>query len=242
LYDYLRPRIIHENRIEVLSELCNIFQLHIIRDLEGAGNCHFSHRHMLGHISDSSTVDMNKGRNLAFSYLVRNILQDTQGRLVFRAESYIHNDIEKYVPNTSDLDYPNILQSKLTRYDVGYAGHTLGNVKSELTLTTLKGTRKSSIMLSPPVANDKPTFSQADTPAIFDVAEDSDGSVAEAPTDNDTTSSPTPSSIASPPNAFTDNNVAWFPTLQRTLWILSKLYRCVRVSSVCFVTSILICY
>ncbi|CAO3664413.1 unnamed protein product [Umbelopsis vinacea] len=169
LYDYLRPRIIHENRIEVLSELCNIFQLHIIRDLEGA--------------------DVNKGRNLAFSYLVRNILQDTQGRLVFRAESYIHNDIEKYVPNTSDLDYPTILQT-----------------------------------------NDKPTFSHADTPATFDVAEDSDGSVTEAPTDNDTTSSPTPSSIASPPNAFTDNNVAWFPTLQRTLWILSKLYRCVRTT------------
>lgn len=122
----------------MLSELCNIFQLHIIRDLEGAGNCHFSHRHILGHISNSSTVDVNKGRNLAFSYLVRNILQDTQGRLVFRAESYIHNDIEKYVPNTSDLDYPNILQSKLTRYDVGYAGHTPGNVESGLTLTNLE--------------------------------------------------------------------------------------------------------
>jgi len=181
LYDYLRPKIIHENRIEVLSELCNIFQLHIIRDLEGA--------------------DVNRGRNLAFSYLVRNILQDTQGRLVFRAESYIHNDIEKYIPTTADLDYPNVLQS----------------------------TRKSSIVLSPPVADNKATFSSTNTPATLDVAEDSEGSEAEVTADNEVSTSPTTSS-PSPPNAFTDNNVSWFPTLQRTLWILSKLYRCVRTT------------
>ncbi|KAH8549971.1 Sec34-like family-domain-containing protein [Umbelopsis sp. PMI_123] len=182
LYDYLRPRIIKENRIEVLSDLCNIFQLQIIRDLEGA--------------------DVNNERSLAFSYLVRNILQDAQGRLVFRAESYIHSDIEKYIPTTADLDYPNILQSK----------------------------RRSSIVLSPPAADATPTFSQFNTPATLDVSEDSDGSGADAEAETEKHTSPTASTISSPPNAFTDNNVAWFPTLQRTLWILSKLYRCVRTT------------
>ncbi|KAJ2965021.1 hypothetical protein NQZ79_g51 [Umbelopsis isabellina] len=181
LYDYLRPRIIHENRIEILSELCNIFQLHIIRDLEGA--------------------DVNKGHTLAFSYLVRNILQDTQSRLVFRAESYIHNDIERYNPTAADLDYPNVLQIE----------------------------RKSSIILSPPAADTKQAGARLNDPATLDVAEDSDGSVHEAADNNVASSSPT-STLASPPSKFTDNNASWFPPLQRTLWILSKLYRCVRTS------------
>jgi hypothetical protein len=96
-----------------------------------------------------------------------------------------------------------------------------------------KGNRRSSIVLSPIASDTKPTFSQFNTPATLDVSEDSDGSVAEVSADVEEHTSPTASTMSSPPNAFTNNNVAWFPTLQRTLWILSKLYRCVRVSAVC---------
>ncbi|CAG8782065.1 9873_t:CDS:2, partial [Racocetra fulgida] len=34
MYDYLRPRIIHETNIEVLSELCTILQVHLNQDPE----------------------------------------------------------------------------------------------------------------------------------------------------------------------------------------------------------------
>lgn len=160
---------------------------------------------MLSHIySSSPALDVDKGHTLAFSYLVRNILQDTQSRLVFRAESYIHNDIERYIPTTADLDYPNVLQVE----------------------------RKSSIILSPPAADTKQVGTRHNDPATLDVAEDSDGSVHEATDDTVASNSP-PSALASPPSNFTDNNTSWFPPLQRTLWILSKLYRCVRVSWSC---------
>jgi hypothetical protein len=32
LYDYLRPRIIHENDITTLSELCNVFLMYVMQD------------------------------------------------------------------------------------------------------------------------------------------------------------------------------------------------------------------
>jgi hypothetical protein len=37
MYDYLRPRIIHETNIETLSELCAILQVHLNQDSERNG-------------------------------------------------------------------------------------------------------------------------------------------------------------------------------------------------------------
>lgn len=37
MYDYLRPRIIHETNIETLSELCAILQVHLNQDSEKNG-------------------------------------------------------------------------------------------------------------------------------------------------------------------------------------------------------------
>ena len=37
MYDYLRPRIIHETNIETLSELCAILQVHLNQDSKKNG-------------------------------------------------------------------------------------------------------------------------------------------------------------------------------------------------------------
>lgn len=37
LYDYLRPRIIHENDIATLSELCNVFLMYVMQDENDLG-------------------------------------------------------------------------------------------------------------------------------------------------------------------------------------------------------------
>lgn len=37
LYDYLRPRIIHENDIITLSELCNVFLMYVMQDENDLG-------------------------------------------------------------------------------------------------------------------------------------------------------------------------------------------------------------
>ncbi|RIB08130.1 Sec34-like family-domain-containing protein [Gigaspora rosea] len=83
MYDYLRPRIIHETNIEVLSELCTILQVHINQDPE--------------------TIEEKEGQGLQFSHLIRNVLQDAQQRLVFRVQTYIRSEIQNFIPNPSDL-------------------------------------------------------------------------------------------------------------------------------------------
>ena len=49
-------------------------------------------------------------QGLQFSHLIRNVLQDTQQRLVFRVQPFIRNEIQNFVPQPSDLDYPNKLK------------------------------------------------------------------------------------------------------------------------------------
>ncbi|CAG8471282.1 5572_t:CDS:10 [Ambispora leptoticha] len=112
LYDELRPLIIHEAHIDTLSELCKILQDHAIHDKQLA----------------------EKGKSgLRFSFLIRNVLQDAQQRLVFRAQTYIESNIKKFVPQPNDLDYPN----KLKASSEIVVGEETSNIESEQhTLTT----------------------------------------------------------------------------------------------------------
>ncbi|KAI9483815.1 MAG: Sec34-like family-domain-containing protein [Benjaminiella poitrasii] len=70
LYDYLRPRIIHENDVSTLSELCNVFQMYVMQD---------ENDHAVGVTED--------GDEVKFGHLIQNLLEDTQGRLIFRAQT-----------------------------------------------------------------------------------------------------------------------------------------------------------
>ncbi|CAG8532098.1 6020_t:CDS:10 [Funneliformis mosseae] len=154
MYDYLRPRIIHETNIETLSELCTILQMHSNQDNVKSGE--------------------SEGQRLQFSHLIRNVLQDTQQRLVFRVQTFIRSEIQNFVPQPSDLDYPNKLKDN----------HS--------------------------------TESPSSSPAILAVQQDNG--------DNESMRS-----FVLSTNVIDTGDMyrGWFPTLQRTLWTLSKLYLCV---------------
>lgn len=107
-------------------------------------------------------------------------MEDAQGRLVFRSQMFIHNDIQNYQPKPQDFE--------ITRSKEKVEGEER---------------QKSSVVLD------------ATASATLKIEED--------------TSSDTQSIQSSRSNLLSDTNHGWFPTLQKTLWILSKLYRCVQV-------------
>ncbi|KAI4633402.1 hypothetical protein J4E80_000768 [Alternaria sp. BMP 0032] len=86
LYDYLRPRTIHETQILKLCELCTLIQTRYTEEEE-----------------EESPVEANK---LDFSVIVHPALQDAQNRLVFLSLAILRDDIERYKPKPEDLDYP----------------------------------------------------------------------------------------------------------------------------------------
>jgi len=87
LYDHLRPRIIHENQLLKLCELCTLIQTRYMRDPD----------------EETEEVETNQ---LEFSTLIQSALEDAQTRLVFLAQAIIRDDIERYKPKADVLDYP----------------------------------------------------------------------------------------------------------------------------------------
>ncbi|KAL8971353.1 MAG: hypothetical protein Q9183_001094, partial [Haloplaca sp. 2 TL-2023] len=86
LYDHLRPRIIHENEMLKLCELCTLLQTRYMHDQE-----------------DDEPLDANE---LDFSVLIQPALEDAQTRLVFRTQAILRDEIERYKPKPDVLDYP----------------------------------------------------------------------------------------------------------------------------------------
>lgn len=87
LYDHLRPRIIHENQLIKLCELCTLLQTRYMHDQD----------------EDSEPTEPN---HLDFSVLIQSALEDAQTRLVFRTQAILRDEIENYRPKPEDLDYP----------------------------------------------------------------------------------------------------------------------------------------
>ncbi|KAL8883437.1 MAG: hypothetical protein Q9215_008231 [Flavoplaca cf. flavocitrina] len=86
LYDELRPRIIHENEILKLCELCTLLQTRYMHDQD-----------------DEEPLAANE---LDFSVLIQPALEDAQTRLVFRTQAILRDEIERYKPKPDVLDYP----------------------------------------------------------------------------------------------------------------------------------------
>ncbi|KAL8710472.1 MAG: hypothetical protein Q9220_004904 [cf. Caloplaca sp. 1 TL-2023] len=86
LYDYLRPRIIHENAILKLCELCTLLQTRYMHDQD-----------------DDEPISANE---FDFSVLIQPALEDAQTRLVFRTQAILREEIERYKPKPDVLDYP----------------------------------------------------------------------------------------------------------------------------------------
>ncbi|KAI7868135.1 Sec34-like family-domain-containing protein [Spinellus fusiger] len=174
LYDHLRPRIIHENQINTLSELCSLFQVYIMQD-------------------EYRLNDRDHGHHFMFGNLIRNILEDAQARLVFRAQMFIHNDIQSYVSKTEDFE-----------------------------LSSVGDPTKTSIVLESSASEYAAVQTIVDTPATLAIEEDCSDAHSKEPS-------------TEPSKLFTESShlaatlvKEWYPALQKTLWILSKLYRCVQ--------------
>ncbi|KAL9106942.1 MAG: hypothetical protein Q9227_008065 [Pyrenula ochraceoflavens] len=87
LYDYIRPKIIHETNINKLCQLCTMLQTRYMHDPE----------------DETDVADPNQ---LDFAMLVAPALEDTQTRLVFRTQNLLRNEIELFKPRPEDLEYP----------------------------------------------------------------------------------------------------------------------------------------
>jgi conserved oligomeric Golgi complex subunit 3 len=88
MYDYLRPRIIHENKLSKLCSLVTLLQTRYLHDEEEEG-----------------PVDLNQ---LDFTSLIQPALEDAQTRLVFRAQAILREEVELFKPKPEDLDYPRL--------------------------------------------------------------------------------------------------------------------------------------
>jgi len=96
LYDSLRPRILHEPRLDALCELCAV--LHALMALDTASPA-----------ADADDDDEGTCGDLRFAVLLQAILQDAQTRLVFRAQAVVQSDVLHFAPSPADLEYPAII-------------------------------------------------------------------------------------------------------------------------------------
>lgn len=87
LYDHLRPRIIHENQLLKLCELCMLLWTRYLRE-------------------EDEDIEPDEINGLDFSILIQPALEDAQTRLVFLAQGIVRDDIERYKPTADALDYP----------------------------------------------------------------------------------------------------------------------------------------
>ncbi|KAF3491451.1 uncharacterized protein GIQ15_00968 [Arthroderma uncinatum] len=88
LYDHLRPRIIHDNKLVKLCQLCTLLQTRYLNDPDEDGE----------NVADPNQLD--------FAVLIQPALQDAQTRLVFLAQAILRDEIERFKPRAEDLDYP----------------------------------------------------------------------------------------------------------------------------------------
>jgi conserved oligomeric Golgi complex subunit 3 len=104
LYDSLRPRILHEPRLDILCGLCTVLQALISLDrdhLEDSGPTNGA----TSELGEANTPSGSDGQ-LRFGQLLETILQDVQTRLIFRAQAVIQTEVLHYVATGQDLDYP----------------------------------------------------------------------------------------------------------------------------------------
>lgn len=196
LYDSLRPRILHETKLEVLCELCNVVQalISLDGDAEDDDDSNAIESVPAESVDEEQTeadssFDVSTQTatlpdytphedKLRFSLLLNTVLQDAQTRLVFRAQYVMESEVLHYNPRPEDLEYPEKLQmSKAV------------DVKQD------KG---------------KERDMKADKDTTMGIVEE-DGVVI----------------FRLPPESVSQN---WYPTLQKTLWILSRLHSYVNVS------------
>lgn len=105
LYDHIRPMILREVRIDILSELCRSLQLHLdaFKSLTYSSSAG-------GEDEVDDGVDIDKkihsipGKDASVRRVVDRVLMDAQSRLSFRAQQYIKEEIEGFKPRDRELE------------------------------------------------------------------------------------------------------------------------------------------
>ncbi|GAA5995774.1 Golgi transport complex subunit COG3 [Rhodotorula paludigena] len=110
LYDSLRPRILHEPRLDALCELCAVLYALMALDsssLPSGAAADFDDDDDVGEVgAEGAVVPTRAQSTMRFAVLLQTILQDAQTRLVFRAQAVVQSDVLHYVPSAADLEYP----------------------------------------------------------------------------------------------------------------------------------------
>lgn len=218
LYDSLRPRILHEPRLDALCDLCAVLHAMMALDAATSGPLDTNADDDDDGIDDEpisptgavSFADSGRGGNAApplghhfgslrFAVLLQTILQDAQTRLVFRAQAVIQSDVLHYVPTPEDLEYP----------------EKLLQLRGETTLWQEEA----------PDANDDDPTATTKRASLFDAQVKAAMRGA----------GPTGAALASKSARFKSPSEAsqkvWFPTLKRTVWVLARLDAYVNVSA-----------
>lgn len=99
MYDYLRPRTIHETKLEKLCDLCAMIQGRYMEAESDEDDDNESA------VFTPSAQGRYVGRKLDFATLVQPALEDAQTRLVFLALNALRDGIENYKPKPEDLDF-----------------------------------------------------------------------------------------------------------------------------------------
>lgn len=193
LYDSLRPRILHETKLETLCELCNVIQaLNSLdgdndddaesEDADASGDVQYATRRDESSFNLSvatATATELAESNMRFSELLGTVLQDVQTRLVFRAQYIVEAEVLNYAPKPEELDYPALLVE------------SRGKGKGKETPTLAQWQKENGGVLAMGVVEE-------DGIAVFKL----------------------------PPQEVMEN---WYPTLKKTLWVLSRLHSYVNV-------------
>ena len=135
LFDYLRPRILHEPSLTVLCQVCTVLQALMVLDTtdddDSSGSPSPPSSPLLSptiylqgvHSSYSPGSNMSprskypraayfdgekqpSRRKLEIKGLLEPVLQDAQTRLVFRSQAVLQNGIGRFVGSGEDLEYP----------------------------------------------------------------------------------------------------------------------------------------
>ncbi|KAL2866962.1 Golgi transport complex subunit COG3 [Aspergillus lucknowensis] len=165
LYDHLRPRIIHEDKIVKLCQLCTLLQTRYLFDQE----------------EEAEYLDATQ---LDFPSLIQPALEDVQTRLVFRAQAFLRDEIERFKPRAEDIDYPpHKREFSISVSDKQISGRKVPNDDT----------------LINPQKTTKPTEDGTDA-----LEQDAKWEL-------------------EPQNT----SAAWYPTLRKAVWLLSRIYRLV---------------
>ncbi|OCB87405.1 Sec34-domain-containing protein [Sanghuangporus baumii] len=109
LYDDLRPRILHEQRLSVLCNVCKVLQALMVLDVSEIDSSSDEEDEYEGNGSSGRQDNQTLGK-LHISHMLQSVLQDAQTRLLFKAQNVIQAEIRYYVPKPEDLDHPQKLQ------------------------------------------------------------------------------------------------------------------------------------